>query len=330
MSIRDTLINSLGDLINKDNTNIIFIENINNYSNHSQDSNEITTEQPNDHVNNTTNEHINHTTNRDSRSLHGLNINSSYITPLPPPPLPPPILPRMTSSMYTHNYTRRPTFTSISNFNIPYYRPIRSSFIYQEEKEEETKEEKEEEAKEEKEEEAKEEKEDETKENSEDSDDNLAELIQVENVNSPNLFQETINQDNMFNSNTNYLINDEIEPTLNNIGNMIDSILGTISNMSGELSIEFPVSNILNTSQITSRSQLNSIEHINNQSYLITVNEENKEIYTQEECSICNVNYREGDIIRKFDKCPHYFHYKCIDRWLNTNKNCPVCTVNII
>ena len=50
----------------------------------------------------------------------------------------------------------------------------------------------------------------------------------------------------------------------------------------------------------------------------------------EEECAICNINYKEGDIIRKFEKCPHFFHYKCIDKWLDTNKNCPVCTVNVI
>ena len=31
MDIRDTIMNSIGDLINKENTNIIYIEKINNY-----------------------------------------------------------------------------------------------------------------------------------------------------------------------------------------------------------------------------------------------------------------------------------------------------------
>ena len=78
------------------------------------------------------------------------------------------------------------------------------------------------------------------------------------------------------------------------------------------------------------RQRYNSIESINNNSYLITINEENKQNYIEEECSICNINYSLNDIIRKFDKCPHYFHYKCIDTWLNTNKKCPVCTIDIV
>jgi hypothetical protein len=156
----------------------------------------------------------------------------------------------------------------------------------------------------------------------------MTECTEISNDNHSSAFRETNTRNP--NSNTNRYAAREPMPALNNIGDMIDSILGTIPNMSGELSIEFPVSNILNTSQMLSRPIFNSIESINNQSYLVVVNDTNKASYIHEECSICNVNYREGDIIRKFDKCPHYFHYKCIDRWLNTNKNCPVCTVHII
>jgi len=319
MDIRNTIINSIGDLINKDNTNIIYIEKINNYHNYPLDTNEPVNQPVNEPVNEPVNQPVNQPVNepvngsfipnRNNSSSNRLNINASYLPPLPPPPLPP-----ISSSIYRHNYTRRPLFTSISNINIPYYRPYSSSTIYQEDiregKEEDTKEE-------------------DTKENSDDSDDSyMSEFTEILNDNRRSAFQETNTQNN--NSNTNQYTAREPISTLNNLGDMIDSILGTIPNMSGELSIEFPVSNILNTSQMLSRPIFNSIESINNQSYLVVVNDTNKASYIHEECSICNVNYREGDIIRKFDKCPHYFHYKCIDRWLNTNKNCPVCTVHII
>jgi hypothetical protein len=47
---------------------------------------------------------------------------------------------------------------------------------------------------------------------------------------------------------------------------------------------------------------------------------------TQETCSICL------DTIDNLfvTNCGHYFHKHCIDRWLNTNDNCPLCrTINI-
>ena len=42
---------------------------------------------------------------------------------------------------------------------------------------------------------------------------------------------------------------------------------------------------------------------------------------TQETCSICL------DTIDNLfvTNCGHYFHKRCIDRWLNTNDNCPLC-----
>ena len=42
-------------------------------------------------------------------------------------------------------------------------------------------------------------------------------------------------------------------------------------------------------------------------------------------CLICMDEYKEGTFKRCLPKCKHYFHKKCIDKWLKKNASCPVC-----
>ena len=46
-------------------------------------------------------------------------------------------------------------------------------------------------------------------------------------------------------------------------------------------------------------------------------------------CSVCYNNYIDGEYYRKL-KCNHYFHKKCIDKWLKLNPICPICRKDII
>lgn len=41
-------------------------------------------------------------------------------------------------------------------------------------------------------------------------------------------------------------------------------------------------------------------------------------------CSICLSEYSEGSIIRRLP-CGHDFHRRCVDKWLQRNKRCPLC-----
>ena len=43
-----------------------------------------------------------------------------------------------------------------------------------------------------------------------------------------------------------------------------------------------------------------------------------------ERCSICYENMRSFQIIRELN-CGHKFHQKCVDKWLETRDNCPLC-----
>ncbi|XP_065879472.1 uncharacterized protein [Euphorbia lathyris] len=43
------------------------------------------------------------------------------------------------------------------------------------------------------------------------------------------------------------------------------------------------------------------------------------------ECVICLSVFEENEIGRRLKKCGHGFHVECIDMWLNSHLNCPIC-----
>lgn len=42
-------------------------------------------------------------------------------------------------------------------------------------------------------------------------------------------------------------------------------------------------------------------------------------------CSICLGEFMEGDEVRVLSQCMHIFHVPCIDMWLHSHPNCPLC-----
>ncbi|GAB4843153.1 hypothetical protein Ancab_013128 [Ancistrocladus abbreviatus] len=47
------------------------------------------------------------------------------------------------------------------------------------------------------------------------------------------------------------------------------------------------------------------------------------------ECAVCLSEFREGEKLRVIPNCCHAFHIDCIDVWLQTNANCPLCRSSI-
>lgn len=48
------------------------------------------------------------------------------------------------------------------------------------------------------------------------------------------------------------------------------------------------------------------------------------------DCSVCLSEFEEDEGIRLLPKCSHAFHLPCIDTWLKSHSNCPLCRANII
>lgn len=48
------------------------------------------------------------------------------------------------------------------------------------------------------------------------------------------------------------------------------------------------------------------------------------------ECSVCLSEFEEDESLRLLPKCSHAFHLTCIDTWLRSHKNCPLCRAPIV
>lgn len=46
-------------------------------------------------------------------------------------------------------------------------------------------------------------------------------------------------------------------------------------------------------------------------------------------CSICLVEYSDGEKLKRLPGCRHHFHADCVDHWLLINKTCPLCVRDI-
>ncbi|KAG6530214.1 RING-H2 finger protein ATL16-like [Zingiber officinale] len=47
------------------------------------------------------------------------------------------------------------------------------------------------------------------------------------------------------------------------------------------------------------------------------------------DCAVCLGEFREEETIRLLPDCFHVFHVDCIDTWLHSNANCPLCRATI-
>lgn len=47
------------------------------------------------------------------------------------------------------------------------------------------------------------------------------------------------------------------------------------------------------------------------------------------DCSVCLGEFQEDESIRLLPKCSHAFHVYCIDTWLKTHLNCPLCRAKV-
>lgn len=48
------------------------------------------------------------------------------------------------------------------------------------------------------------------------------------------------------------------------------------------------------------------------------------------DCSVCLAEFEDGEDLRLLPKCSHAFHLDCIDTWLRSHKNCPLCRAPVV
>lgn len=48
------------------------------------------------------------------------------------------------------------------------------------------------------------------------------------------------------------------------------------------------------------------------------------------DCSVCLSVFEEDECLRLLPKCSHAFHISCIDTWLRSHANCPLCRASVV
>jgi len=57
----------------------------------------------------------------------------------------------------------------------------------------------------------------------------------------------------------------------------------------------------------------------------VRIKESDDLIINKECCNICCEDYVVGQYKRTLPVCNHVFHKKCVDKWLKSKSNCPIC-----
>ena len=124
--------------------------------------------------------------------------------------------------------------------------------------------------------------------------------------------------------------NEHSESTQNQNNSNIDTESTQNQNNSNEDSESTQNQNNSNIDTESTQNQNNSnidTESTQNQNQS---NESNHNIQNLDNrCVICMENIQEGDIIRKLNKCNHFFHISCIDKWFESKITCPTCRQDI-
>ncbi|KZV48797.1 RING/U-box superfamily protein [Dorcoceras hygrometricum] len=48
------------------------------------------------------------------------------------------------------------------------------------------------------------------------------------------------------------------------------------------------------------------------------------------DCAVCLSEFQENESLRLLPKCSHAFHLPCIDTWLKSHSNCPLCRTGVV
>lgn len=48
------------------------------------------------------------------------------------------------------------------------------------------------------------------------------------------------------------------------------------------------------------------------------------------ECAVCLSAFEDGEEVKKLPRCTHMFHASCIDMWLYSHSDCPLCRAPVV
>nr|XP_043617545.1 RING-H2 finger protein ATL52-like [Erigeron canadensis] len=77
--------------------------------------------------------------------------------------------------------------------------------------------------------------------------------------------------------------------------------------------------------------QTNDISFDNSVAELIPAHKHKKVMGSDDDepmCAVCLSDFEEGEELRTLPDCMHSFHVPCIDMWLYSHRNCPVCRMD--
>ena len=105
----------------------------------------------------------------------------------------------------------------------------------------------------------------------------------------------------------------------------VTNILNRLIENPQELSIF--MGNIIDTYEDVINESMNDNQLKYDPSITLTNSREitKEEIQNDPECCICIDSIKEKEIIHKCNHCGKIIHYNCMNEWIKTNNNCPIC-----
>ena len=136
-----------------------------------------------------------------------------------------------------------------------------------------------------------------------------------------------------------YAIQDSNTSIFDTIENMIDQIRNNINisqiNNEDNDTIQFNIEIISNHEHNHHNHDDDTVNYFNNcyeineklcKPVKIKIGDE----VLNEDCLICMEKYKLNQFKRTLPTCKHYFHKKCVDKWLKQNSSCPICRDKLI
>ena len=51
---------------------------------------------------------------------------------------------------------------------------------------------------------------------------------------------------------------------------------------------------------------------------------------SEDTCSVCFDNFEPNQKFKRLKNCGHEYHSKCLDTWLQNEKRCPICNIEVL